>query len=138
MILSQDSIYGVKSSSQCVQQILKMTFQGYMPLWRRRGVWNFSSYLLELKSYKLKCKALKIECFKHTMIFIHQITCGSNGLFLFVISLFVVWVINCNLYYFFMLVNFILLCMAVLLFFFPNLRWNWGLLNCFLLFLWQW
>ncbi len=35
VILLQDSIYGVKFSSQRVQQILKLTHQGSMPLWRR-------------------------------------------------------------------------------------------------------
>ncbi len=38
VILSQGSIKGIKSSSQCVQQILKLTHQGYMPLCRRGGV----------------------------------------------------------------------------------------------------
>ncbi len=32
VILSQDSICGVKSGSQCVQQILKLTYEGYMSL----------------------------------------------------------------------------------------------------------
>ncbi len=38
---------------------------------------KFSS-LFKLKSYKLKYNMIKNESFKHTMIFIHQITCRSS------------------------------------------------------------
>ncbi len=61
VILSQDSIYGVKSSSQCAKQILKLTQQDYMHLWPWGGVRNFSSPSHESKSSRLKYNDLKLK-----------------------------------------------------------------------------